>query len=127
MTVVKFVNAGNPMNNIIDYPTRLEATESKLISGINCSPESALDEFRFVKNRFHKEDGWSYYYIVQSFSPNDDLTPKTAHEIGLKFAEHFPGFQILVATHTYTHVVQDEICQGCFLPMTSIVNRINLY
>ena len=54
MAVVKFVNAGSPMNNIFDYVTRREATESKLISGVNCSPESALDEFRFVKKRFHK-------------------------------------------------------------------------
>ena len=74
------------MNNIFDYVTRREATESKLISGVNCSPESALDEFRFVKKRFHKEDGRSYYHIVQSFSPDDNLTPETAHEIGLKFS-----------------------------------------
>ena len=94
------------MNNIFDYVTRREATESKLISGVNCSPESALDEFRFVKKRFHKEDGRSYYHIVQSFSPDDNLTPETAHEIGLKFAEYFPGFQVLVATHTNTHAVQ---------------------
>ena len=105
MAVVKFVNAGSPMNNIFDYVTRREATESKLISGVNCSPESALDEFRFVKKRFHKEDGRSYYHIVQSFSPDDDLTPETAHEIGLKFAEYFPGFQVLVATHTNTHAI----------------------
>ena len=89
MAVVKFVNAGSPMNNIFDYVTRREATERKLISGVNCSPESALEEFRFVKKRFHKEDGRSYYHIVQSFSPDDDLTPETAHEIGLKFAEYF--------------------------------------
>ena len=30
------------MNNIFDYVTRREATESKLISGVNCSPESTL-------------------------------------------------------------------------------------
>ncbi|WP_405318288.1 relaxase/mobilization nuclease domain-containing protein [Ruminococcus sp.] len=109
MAVVKFVNAGSPMNNILAYVTRREATESKLISGVNCSPESALDEFRFVKKRFHKEDGRSYYHIVQSFSPDDDLTPETAHEIGLKFAEYFPGFQVLVATHTNTHAVHNHL------------------
>ena len=109
LAVVKFVNAGSPMNNIFDYVTRREATESKLISGVNCSPESALEEFRFVKKRFHKEDGRSYYHIVQSFSPDDDLTPETAHEIGLKFAEYFPEFQVLVATHTNTHAVHNHL------------------
>ena len=97
------------MNNIFDYVTRREATESKLISGVNCSPESALNEFRFVKKRFHKEDGRSYYHIVQSFSPDDNLTPETAHEIGLKFAEYFPGFQVLVATHTNTRAVHNHL------------------
>ena len=109
MAVVKFVNAGSPMNNIFDYVTRREATESKLISGVNCSPESTLDEFRFVKKRFHKEDGRSYYHIVQSFSPDDDLTPETAHEIGLKFAEYFPGFQVLVATHINTKAIHNHL------------------
>ncbi len=109
MAIVKFIASGCPMNNIFDYVTRNEATESKLISGVNCCPESALDEFRFVKQRFHKKDGRSYYHIVQSFSPDDDLTPETAHEIGLKFADYFPGFQVLVATHTNTSAIHNHL------------------
>ena len=109
MAIVKFAPAGSPLNNIFDYVMRDEATEDKLISGVNCSPESALDEFRFVKKRFHKEDGRSYYHIVQSFSPDDDLTPETAHEIGLKFAEYFPGFQIVVATHVNTNAIHNHL------------------
>ena len=109
MAIVKFAPAGSPLNNIFDYVMRDEATEDKLISGVNCSPESALDEFRFVKKRFHKEDGRSYYHIVQSFSPDDDLTPETAHEIGLKFAEFFPGFQIVVATHVNTNAIHNHL------------------
>ena len=116
MAIVKFVPAGSPLNNIFDYVMRDEATEDKLISGINCSPESALEEFQFVKKRFRKEGGRSYYHIVQSFSPDDDLTPETAHEIGLIFAEYFPGFQIVVATHVNTNAIQYEFCQGYFLP-----------
>ena len=112
MAVVKFVNSGSPMNNIFDYVTRREATENKLISGVNCSPESALEEFKFVKKRFGKEDGRTYYHIIQSFSPDDNLTPETAHEIGLKFAEYFPGFQVLVATHTNTRAIQELLCKG---------------
>ena len=109
MAIVKFAPAGSPLNNIFDYVMRDEATEDKLISGVNCSPESALEEFRFVKQRFHKEDGRSYYHIVQSFSPDDDLTPETTHEIGLKFAEYFPGFQIVVATHVNTNAIHNHL------------------
>ena len=109
MAIVKFVNSGSPMNNIFDYVTRREATKSKLISGVNCSPDSALEEFKFVKKLFGKEDGRTYYHIIQSFSPDDELTPETAHEIGLKFADYFPGFQIVVATHTNTSAIHNHI------------------
>ena len=68
-----------------------EKTKDKLISGINCSPESAFEEFTYVKERFGKTDGRQYYHIIQSFSPDDDVTPEMAHEIALKFAECFPG------------------------------------
>ena len=102
MAIVKFVNAGSPMNNIFNYVTRSDATNRKLIDGVNCSPESALEEFRFVKKQFGKEDGRMYYHIIQSFAPDDRLSPKKAHEIGLKLAE----------THTNTNCLQDLICQG---------------
>ena len=85
MAIVKFITSGCPMNNIFPYVTRKEATEQRLISGIYCSPDTALEEFRYIKQKYGKEDGRSYYHIVQSFSPNDNLTPETAHEIGLKF------------------------------------------
>lgn len=97
------------MNNIFDYVKRREATASNLISGVNCSPDSALEEFKFVKKRFGKEDGRTYYHIIQSFSPDDNLTPETANEIGVKLAEYFPGFQVLVTTHTNTHAIHNHL------------------
>ena len=41
-----------------------------------------------------------YYHMVQSFHPDDPVTPEMAHEIALKLAEQIPGFEIVVATHT---------------------------
>ena len=112
MAVVKFVAAKCPMSYIFKYVMRKEATERKLIDGLNCSPVSACDEFEYVKHQFHKEDGRQYYHIVQSFSPDDNVTPELAHEIGMKFAENFPGYQVLVATHTNTKHVQELLCKG---------------
>lgn len=114
MAIVKFIKSECPMNNIFDYVTRDEATEEKLIDGVNCSPDSAMQEFQFVKNRFHKTSGRTYYHIVQSFSPDDKITPETAHEIGIKFAEYFPDFQILVATHynkdhIHNHLIMNSV------------------
>lgn len=109
MAIVKFITSGCPMNNIFPYVTRDEATEQRLIGGIGCSPDTAFEEFRYIKQKYGKEDGRSYYHIVQSFSPDDNLTPETAHEIGLKFAEYFPGFQILVATHCNTGNIHNHL------------------
>lgn len=103
------------MNNIFPYVMNSDKTEnSTLVSGINCSPETAFDEFRFVKNKFGKTDGRQYYHIVQSFSPDDDLDADTAHEIGMRFAEFFPGYQIIVATHCdkghlHNHLVMNSV------------------
>ena len=79
-------------------------------------PEPALNEFRFVKNNFGKTDGRQYYHIVQSFSPDDNLDAETAHEIGLKFAEFFPGYQIVVASHCNTSHLHNHI----------IMNSVNM-
>ena len=97
------------MNNIFQYVTRKEATERKLIDGVNCSPVSAMEEFIYTKQQFHKEDGRQYYHIVQSFSPDDNVTPEMAHQIGLEFAACFPGYQILVATHVNTKAVHNHL------------------
>lgn len=100
MAIVKFVTARCPMNNIFPYVMNPKKTDGGvLVSGIHCMLETALNEFRFIKNKFGKTDGRQYYHIVQSFSPDDDLDAETAQEIGLKFAEFFPGYQIVVATH----------------------------
>lgn len=70
---------------------------------------SALDEFEAVKKQFHKTDGRAYYHIIQAFSPDDPLDFDTAHEIGLKFAEHFSGFQCVVVTHMNTAHIHNHI------------------
>ena len=114
MAIVKFITSKCSMSYIFKYVMDNEKTEDKLISGVNCSPESAFEEFTYVKERFGKTDGRQYYHIIQSFSPDDDVTPEMAHKIALKFAECFPGFQIPIATHTnkehiHTHFVMNSV------------------
>ena len=48
------------MNNIFPYVMNREKTDENLISGINCSPDTVLQEFMFVKKQFKKEDGRTY-------------------------------------------------------------------
>lgn len=87
----------------------------KLVSGVNCVPESTYHEFMNTKMQYGKTDGRMFYHFTQSFHPDEKLTPETAHEIALKFAQQmFPGFEVLVATHTdkahiHSHFVVNSV------------------
>lgn len=109
MACVKFVAVSRGLGGILDYVTNREKTTDSLITGVNCVAQSALDEFEAVKKQFHKTAGRGYYHIVQSFAPDDPLDFKTAHEIGLKFAEYFQGYQCVVATHMNTDHIHNHI------------------
>lgn len=109
MASVKFVAVSRGLGGILDYVTNREKTNDSLITGVNCVAQTARDEFEAVKKQFHKTDGRGYYHIVQSFSPDDPLDFETAHEIGLKFAEYFQGYQCVVATHMNTDHIHNHI------------------
>ncbi len=57
MAIVKLTSAKISVGIIVNYVTQKEKTEDKLISGFNCMPESVLDEFDMVKNKFNKQGG----------------------------------------------------------------------
>ena len=89
---------------ILSYCKRDSKTvygDKKLIGGVNCVAESAYHEMLSTKMRYGKTDGRMFYHLVQSFSPEENITPETAYEIALKFAEReFPEYEVLVAAHT---------------------------
>ena len=109
MANVKFIAVSRGLKGILEYVKDREKTIDSLISGVNCVGETALDEFEAVKKQFRKTDGRGYYHIVQSFSPDDPLDFDTAHEIGVKFAEYFKGYQCVVVTHMNTEHIHNHI------------------
>ena len=109
MANVKFVAVSQPLSGILHYVTNREKTTQRLISGVNCVAESVYEEFTATKLQFHKTGGRAYYHIVQAFAPDDPLDFDTAHELGIKLAEHFPGYQCLVATHMNTAHIHNHI------------------
>ena len=74
--------------------------DRQLVSGINCRPESAYDDFLRTKLLYHKEDGRMFYHMVQSFPSGEPVDPAAAHAAALKLAEYFKGREVLVCTHT---------------------------
>ena len=114
MAIVKMIPSASPLRNIFNYVLNKEKTAPHLISGKDCMPESAQAEFEIVKSRFNKSGGRNYYHVIQSFAPDDDLTPEEAHDIGMELACFFNSFQVLVVTHTdrghlHNHLVVNSV------------------
>ena len=106
-TAVKNRGGGRgALGGVLRYTQQDEKTlweRQRLVSGWNCTAQSALSEMQLTKERFRKTDGRQYYHFVQSFAETDDLTPQKAHAIALELAQReFPNFEVLVATHIDT-------------------------
>lgn len=102
MAIIKAVNSKSSIATAINYITKKEKTEEKLISGIDCNPKTAIDEMKATKEIYDKDSGRQYAHFIQSFNPSDDISPEKAHEIGKEFIEKndkFKGHEIVLATH----------------------------
>lgn len=63
-----------------------------LVGGVNCVGPNAQQKFLATKRVYGKTDGVNFYQYVQSFSPEEKLSPTEAHQIALKFAaKAWPG------------------------------------
>lgn len=93
------------MKGVIDYCCQDkkvydEISNQRLVSGVNCDGENAFAEFLATKKSYKKTDGMNFYQYVQSFSPEENITPEQAHEVALEFAEKaWTGYEVLVVTH----------------------------
>ena len=97
-----------------EHKTWDEVTKRHLVTGVNCVADTAYREFMNTKRFYEKTEGRMYYHVVQSFSPEEQLTAETAHEIALKLAEKFAGFEVLVCTHTdrdhlHSHLIINSV------------------
>lgn len=99
------------MRNCIDYTKKMEE-ENHLVSTINCSSESAYEEFMLIKNMYNKESGRLYIHAEQSFPPEiQDM--QLVHEIGRRLIEEtdiFNGFQVVIGTHTDRDHIHNHFC-----------------
>ena len=98
------------------YKTEIKDTNVRLISGVNCIAERAFKDFMDTKKQFNKVNGVQFYYAVQSFEEDTDISPVLAHQIAIEWVEEcYPGFQALVCTHMDTDNIHSHI----------IINSVN--
>ena len=124
MAIVHFVNykrgtqSRAAMRGVMLYVMQEKKTawEGKpLVSGINCQPQSAYDDFLNTKLLYHKDGGVMFYHMVQSFPKGAAVDPRQAHEAARRLAEYFDGCEVLVCTH----VDREHIHSHC------VINSVN--
>lgn len=110
--------------NYIENPDKTDGQE--LISGYNTAPQTAVLDFsvtaamaRKARNTSAKKQGNLAYHLIQSFSPDDAVTPERAHELGRKLAMEFTDgkFEFVVATHINKDSIHNHI----------IINAVSFY
>ncbi len=79
---------------------KTEFDGQRLVTGINCQPESTYADFMTTKRLHHKTDGVLFCHMVQSFPKGEVVDPGAAHAAALKLAEYYEGHEVLVCTHT---------------------------
>ena len=109
MAIIKFINNKVSLRKTINYICKEEKTTNKLISGKDCIAENAYEEMITIKKQFNKLQGREKIHFVQSFNPKDNVNYEMAHEIGVKLAEYFKGFQVVVATHQDTNHIHNHL------------------
>ena len=117
MAVIKAVSSKAGINTVLDYIMQEEKTEQKLLSGLNCVPDTVKDEMRVTKLLWDKDGGRTYKHFVQSFAPGEKIDPAQAHQIACQLAASRPewqDFEVLIATHEdkehiHTHFVVNSV------------------
>ena len=102
------------------YVSQKQKTEQEdgwqLVSGQNCTPQLAAQEFLATRQMHRKDSPVWFYHYVQSFSPDGEITGALAHKVAREFAQQaWPDSEVLIATHTdaehiHTHFIVNAVC-----------------
>ena len=120
MAYTSIHNIKSTVEKAIAYIINPEKCEG-YVSGYNCEPDVADIEFRMTAALAEFEKG-NYskcgtgktnlaYHMIQSFAPDDNITPAQAHEIGQRWADEFLGgkYEYVIATHVNTGIIHNHI------------------
>ncbi len=100
------------VGDVMEYTADRMKTEKQLyVTGINCAdaPKEAARMFENTKNVYANTGGLQCMHGYQSFKPGE-VTPETAHKIGVELAKRLWGdnFEVLVSTHLNTGALHNH-------------------
>ena len=116
---------------VIEYCIQAHKTvldeRTVFVTGVNCVTDMAHESFLATQKLFdHSPDGPRFYHYVQSFSPDEDVSRETVHEIGLALAKAFGNREVLVATHIDKEHLHNHFVVNAYDLDTGIKLRANL-
>lgn len=96
-----------------------------LVSSFGCSVRTADIEMQMTAQKGSGIGERIAYHLMQSFSPDDDITPEKAHQLGVEFAQKVlkGKFEFVVATH----IDKDHIHNHIIFNATSFYGKHNKY
>ena len=121
VTFIKYQKqSAGTLHGVAGYVSQQQKTQQEdgwqLISGQNCTPQLAAQEFLATRQMHRKDSPVWFYHYVQSFSPDEDITGALAHQVAREFAEQaWPDSEVLIATHIdaehiHTHFIVNSVC-----------------
>ena len=95
------------MSNYLDFPSHAEMVE---MYNVNFTNNDKLYESRNDRQEKHQQNIHAHH-LIQSFSPEDNLTPEEINRIGYEAMMELTGgrFKFIVATHTDKDHVHNHI------------------
>ena len=95
------------MSNYLDFPSHAEMVE---MYNVNFTNNDKLYESRNDRQEKHQQTIHAHH-LIQSFSPEDNLTPEEINRIGYETMMELTGghFRFIVATHTDKNHVHNHI------------------
>jgi hypothetical protein len=113
---IKCIKTGTHLQQVIDYIQKPEKTDGNvLVSSFMCSTKKTAKYFEEVsKNARHSGNNIAHH-ICQSFSPEDNISPQQALEIGQELMKRvYPNHQYVIATHIdrghiHNHIVVNAV------------------
>ena len=121
MATVNFIKYSSQskvaLSRVAAYVCQDKKTEQgELVSGLNCTPQLAAQEFTATRLAQRKESPVWFYHYTQSFSPEEKITGAQAHQVARELAARaWPNSEVLIATHTdaahiHSHFIVNAVC-----------------
>ncbi|MBQ5562937.1 MAG: relaxase/mobilization nuclease domain-containing protein, partial [Clostridia bacterium] len=109
------------VKNSIEYilsPENKDGDEKCFKStGLNCdgNANSIALQFSLIRMQYSKDNKNLAHHYVQSFSPNEKVTPELAHQIAVELMQKVaPNFQVIISTHIdkdhlHNHIIINSV------------------